>query len=803
MTLSLLVFFLRARPVRVGGIVLASAVAVVVLLVGVLQALSLSGAQTADTQVGRFDNALLQAADVPVGANPTRQAAAITAALSTHNARNPTVGYSAYQVSIDGAPDTGTTVQENDWSRTPFPVAYTLQAGSWPASGEVVVSAALASKYPRGSTISFFDGALSGSVSGIVTDVYHRGRLLVLVPPGSVASLSVLDAPKAERFATTFNTDVYWDGPAGAGVRKALQRVIVGAASDGDGFGPAIETRTLLSGRRGGELIEIGLAALLLPFLAGIIAVRFGARFVSRIRGTMHTLGVPASRTGRAGLGAIIVAGVVGTVSGLAVGYLLLFAVRPLIDLVADSVLGPVAEVPALSGRAMLAALGGTLIGMAIFGRVGTAASTRRPRSRFGLTLRQALPAISLACLFVGIWFAQSNRFDDRILALLAFGVAIVVLAPFVLDIVTRRDPSSYSGRLGIRRLRADRRASAWVVAAVGTLLLTSFGILTYVTSAVAAGNATTESLVPPHQVQLTVPAGAGDAERSVRAEFEEFVGATRPLSVRTADAEPVLGDGGVLVLRSVVDVQRYSGVSLTPPQRALLESGGVLRTKLPDVSRLTLEVSRSTAKEAAVRRISLRSALLDGLDPSYTVRSGMMLASTAEARNIPVGTRFLVYTGLSPDQVLKASRAPGELGFDPDWVESYKAPDTFTEPLSVTLAAGGLALVGTLLLVYYAAASASALRPNLAGLRAIGMRHRWLLTALGVQLGAVVGTALVVAVVAALVGVLVMLRFAGSDLALTLPWRAIGVQVFVTLAGSVAAVAIASRRLRPDERVQ
>lgn len=801
MTASLLRFFLRAKPVRTGGIILSAAAVVSVMLIGILQSLAHSGAQWADIVTGRFDSALAQAGTIPIGANPTKQEAAIVAALTGNGATNANVGYSAYGLNPDSSPGLETGVQENDWARTPFPVAYELERGAWPAEGGFTVSKSLVEKYPLGSTISFFGGALQGRVTGVMEDVYHRSRFLVLIPPGSIASLASLSQNEAQRFSTAINVDVYWDGPANGRIRTSLAQAIENPTVPEDNFGVAIQSRALLESRQRNELIEVQLSALLIPLLAGVLAARFGARFISRVRLIMHKIGIPASRTGRGGHGAVVVATAVGSLSGLVIGYVLVLAIRPILDVVADSTLGPLVDVPGVGGRAILVAVTGTLIGLALFGRAPrTASGAVRPRR--GLTLRHASPAIALALVFIGIRYAQAKSFDDRFVSLLAFGLAVMVLGPFVLDLMTRGEPTSFSGRLGIRRLRVDSRASGWIVIGVGALLVSSFGLSTYITSSISAGNASTESLVPPHQVELAVPSDSRAAAKSVRAEFEAFTGVGDPLSLRSATAETSLGDGAVLVLRSTADVERYTAVELTTSERALLENGGVLRTKAPDVARLTLEVYPST-EGGSTRQVTLPAEFLEGLDPSYRTRSAVMLASTAEALDIPVGNRSLVYTGLSASQVEKALEAPGEVGFDAGWIDTYQAPDVFTEPVSVTLAAGGLSLIGALLLVYYAAASASALRPNLAGLRALGMRQGWLMTALGIQLGAVVGTVLIVATIAAVVGVLVMLRVAGIDLELTLPWRTITVQVLGTLAGAAVAVAVASRRLRPSERME
>lgn len=801
MTFGLLRFFLRAKPVQVGGIVLGAAVITVVLVIGVLQSLTLSGSQRADSLSGRFENAARSAGRIPIGGDVAKKSTAIIAALSDRGAADVTVGYSIYLTKPDSSPTLQATIQEGDWAHNPFPVAYRLQKGAWAAGGGVTVSKFLAKKYPLGSTISFFGGALRGRVTGIMLNVYSRDRLLVLVPPGSMASLASLERQKAQRFSTTMDVDVYWNGQSNGQIRSALRRAVENPGLSEGGLGDTIQTRELLENGHRNELIEVQLAALLIPLLAGLLSARFGARFVSRIRLIMHRVGVPALVTGRAGHGAVAVANLAGTVIGLLAGYVLLLAIRPLIDLVSNSTLGPIVGVAGLASRATLVVIAGTAIGLAAFGRVPMAVS-RVARRRQGLTLRRATPAIALALAFIGVRYAQGKSFDDRVLALLAFGLAITALGPFVLDLVIRAEPDFFSGRLGVRRLRADRRASGWVVVGVGTLLVTSFGLSTYLNSSVATANATTESLIPPHQVHLEVPAASGAAEKSIRDELEKFVGVSNPVSVRSADVETNFHDGALLVLRSVKDVERYTATRVTSGQRDLLENGGVLRTRMPTTKQLILEAASPTAGKTGTK-VALPAMLLTGLDPSYRSRPGLMLTSTAQARDIPVGSRTLVYTGVSPTQIAKALRAPGKVGFDPSWIATYKAPTPYTEPMSVTLAAGGLALVGALLLVYYAAASASALRPHLAGLRTLGMRRSWLMSALGVQLGAVVGTVLVVATTAAAGGVALMLHFADSTLELTIPWRTVGAQVLVTLVGAVAAVAFASRRLRPTERME
>ncbi|MDM4763706.1 hypothetical protein QT381_11870 [Galbitalea sp. SE-J8] len=791
-SLSLALFFLRARPVRAGAAVVFAVAAAIVVLAGLLAGTHLSGAQAADRSLGRFEHRIDGVTVVPVGDDPTPSSRALIETLTAHGADEVDIGYLMADIEPDGS-DLGVTVRADEWSANPFPAVYRLRSGSWPSEHTAAVSSDVAARHPVGSHLSFFGGALQLTVSGVVSDDYDRSGRTVLIDPGALGALSKLSDREAMRIDESLSVDVRWNGRANAHLgRLAARAASTPSSLEGSS---RVDSRVDMAARVESEPIESVLSTTIAPFIAAILATAFMTRFSYRVRLTMFETGISYGRTRGSSVlalyGSVLIAAVLGVAAGWLIGG---FVARPIEDALSDSVLGPFGSPEAIGLRILALSVAGVVIGQVAF---RGARDRRESNARHRLpTARQVLPAVAVLVAFVGVAQVRRPTLDWQLTGLLLLGVAVTMLAPFLLDLALIRESGNLAVRLAQRRLRRDRRPTAWVVVGITALLVVAFGLTTFVTSTIASVNASTESVVPPDQVQLRTYQDAESDRAALQREVESALGLADPLTVADASAETSEGDGALVAFESLTDLERYLNQPLASAQRRLLESGGVLRTTAPDVSRIDVQ-----PEAESVATVTLPAMLDERLDPSYRSSGGFILRSTADGRGIPLDNERLVYTGVTSAQLARAATVAGTLGVNPDWIGYYKDPFSFSEPVWSWLSAAGIALLALVIVFYYVASAVRALRPDLAGIIATGLRPRWARLVLAAQLGFVLATVIVVAVVSALAATVITVWAAPGDVHLYVPWLSIAAATVVIVAGSALAFGVSARRLRAWER--
>lgn len=800
-SVGLMWFFLRARPVRVGAIVTACVAVVLLVLSMTLQSIRLSGEQQAAQIVGQSDYALGISPSVELGQDGRRFDRRLRTAMTTGGAESPVVSYTIPDLVPDGNPEMALFLEENDWADVPFPQRLTLSDGRWPhGPGEVVVSSAVAATMPVESRISFLSGRLRLTVVGIVTDDFARSSRFALAFPGTWNSLARLDSGTVARYQLSASRTLFWKKGNPGSVVRHVAGVIHSNSKRDDSTASLLRvlvSRDDLIQQPPSPYAEVTIAALLAPLLAGLLGAWFGARFVNRVRGSMLTVGVSRKQTRVAGIGALLVALTAGSAVGVVLGIAMGAALRPLIDALRDSAIGPTNGLRDIGLRSIALTLAGALI--------TTLALNRRRRGQVEPSLRKSAGLRRIVCIMtgmiaaifclVGAYLARIARQEEMILGVICFGMAMIILAPFVLGLVIRRDPASPARLLAVRRLRRETRASAWIVIGIGTLVLVSFGLSTLFASGIVSINSRTESLVPPGQIQLQQPLKSETQNERLRDEVEQFLGISDPLTLHTASGGVSLMDGSTLVINSVEDLEALTHTELSQEQRAEITRGGTLRTKAPDLDTVKFTVDDG-------RTITFPAGMLTGIDPSYRNFDGFILASTAAKHDINLDIRTLVYLNVTEGQARRAATTGSRLGFDPYWIRTYRAPDEFTEPLSATLSAGALSILAGLFMILYASMSARSLRPNLASLRAIGIRRSWLIQTLTLQSGTLLAVALIMAALAASIGTILTLSIADIDTDFHPPWRSIFTTIVGLVVVSGGSVLLATTKLRLSERM-
>ena len=797
--LNLTWFFMRTRPLRASATITAVVAGTLMVLTIALQSLALSGLQQAERAVGSADFVIETASQIRLGTSGALANQALIDEARSRGAQGARVAYKAFQLRPDRDPLSSIYFEEDDWLSRPFPGRFILSSGEWPAApGEVAVSTATSARFPAGSVLSFFGGALTARVTGVVRDDFARSASFAIAARGTWDSASVLTPEQSARLDAAAIRVVYWRGsdaqPVVGALSAAISRVRPGEASGVDDLNARLVSRGSLEDRNRGNDLAATLALLLAPTAAGTMGSLFAARFVNRIRTTMSAIGVGRRRTRWIGVSSICVSAVGGAGVGVVLGALVGLSLRPALDSVTDRQIGPVHGLWETGVAALLFTVLGALFAILLLrrGRRAERPSIQRRVPVFAIVS----PAAALALWFIGFSLAQGrSSFDQKLMAGMSIGVALVVVAPLGIGLLLRGSPRSMASLLAFRRLRRDHTTTQWVVVGVGSLIVVSFGLTTLFSSAVGTLNATAASEVAPGQLRFTPAIKPEVANRKLVSDVESALGISSPLTIAVADGAATIGDGTTIIVAGTADLERWIDRRLSAAERGALLAGGTLRTKKPTLPSVDFE--RADGSLTQVPAFDIRQ-----IDPSFTNFDGFILAETAAALNIVSTTRFSVYTGLTPQQERLGRQVAKRVGFNPDWVSTYRAPDPFTESAASRLSGASLALMGGLLMAFYASSSTRSLRPTLASLRAIGVGRSWLSVTVVVQTATVLATALVTAILGAILGVLFLIRISGFTLDLYLPWQSIGLTFGGTVIGAVIGITLAVRRLQPMERM-
>lgn len=793
-------FFLRAAPVRMAGAISAVVAFLLMLTLLTLQSFQLSGTQLADQMVGSSDYALQTGTTIPLGDSGEQLDDALRAAVTDAGGTDPIVQYSildSLTIEDERAPTVG--YEEAAWEQSPFPRRLSMTAGRWPAdSAEVAVSVTLSQTYPIGSAVKLFDGRWDSLVVGIVEDDYARSGQMLYGREGTWNSLADIDETTAGRYAIATSRFVYWSGGDGASVVSALAERLSTTEDEVpvELLLQQLQSRAELESRGTSPLIEFRLGSLIAPFLAALIGVLLAMRFIKRIRAVLLTIGVPLQDTRGAATISVSMSLLIGLALGSAAGLLSGLAARPLLDLASLRPIGPVHGLASMIAGLVTSSMVGSILAVALI-------SVRRSMSARAQFRAKRIPShyvlLPVAAILLGVvgWQAAlaAQSTDEIILAGICCALAGVALLPLVLEVALAKEPANMSALLAIRRLRADKRQSGWITATVSALVIVAFATTTLLTSAITTMNDSNLATVPPGQAYLEVPSGMpSDQVEALQAEVEEFVGADH----RTfffADGGVDLLVGATAVVDEVTDLEALTGISLSRHQRELLESGGTLRTKLPDPAQVTFEAPDGTTHV-------LPAAVSEDLSAHYRNLDGFILRSTAEAQGIGLVSETVALLHLTPEQADLAQRAPIELGFNAEWLTLNKTPDVFAEPIEARVAALALSALAVSIMFLFVLSVTRLLRPHLSTLRAVGAGRSWLTTVVVTEAGTVLVVATLASAVFAVMGMFVAITVSGLDLKLIVPWQSIGITLGMLVFGTAVAMATAARRLANDERL-
>lgn len=798
-SLDLAVFFTRAWQLRFAAVVVALTTLGVVGASSITDSLQLSPQQRADAALGSADARIQLPGTAPLGADGRDLDQKLREAVTEGGGLEPSVDYVASGLQLDGGDETSIVLEE---IQEPASAAarLTLESGEWgDRVGEAVVSTELAGQWPVGTTATFFNGALEVQIVGTFEDRFNTDYRTFVVPAGTWSSLRNLDPDTAARLAVAAGRVVRWSGtPDPAPMLTAVNSVIgadpVAGPAVAVSGGLGVETRDGLEAWRPSTNIPLLVATIAGPAIAGLLGGLLAGGFTTRIRRVMWTIGVSYRQTRAAAIASVLaatsLAAVVGTGAGIAIGY---FA-RPALAGIATQELGPITSTLPALGSIPLAVLGG-LAGILLL-----RPKAERPRDATEQVRRwdRMLWRFSLVAVLVSLGiFIGTGTSDLAKMSLAALAIALAILVAFV-PAVTKAlgmiSPHSFATRLALRKLSSEGRSATITVSAVAGLQVLGCALAILVTSSVTQINNMTESSVPPGQIIFEGRLESQQATDDARAELEERLDLNRPIEMFTAGVGSERQDGATRILATVADLEAIIDTKLTPEQRDLVETGGSLLTKPLDGATLAFP------PDGDFPGVTLPAARIEGLDPSFLNIDGFVLAATAEEAGMPIINPTYVYTHVTPEQQADAKAVASELNLNPGWVRVYQAPDVLNAPLRVSAITVLLSLIAGLVLLLSATSQARAMRPELSGLRAVGVSPRFIARTIITRTGVTFLLASAFALVASSIGVASAFSLAQLTLGITIPLLPVTAMLVTLAAFTALAAALATRRLRNTE---
>lgn len=796
-TLDLATFFTRAWQVRFAGILIALTALCVVTGSGVADSLQMSPTQRADSSLGNADARIQLPGSAPLGVDGRTLDLKLAQAVTHAGGHTPSIDYIASGVRPDGG-GAGNLILEEVQHPESAQARLALLSGTWPNQvGEALVSISSNRQWPVGTEVRLFNGALRLQVVGTFVDKFATATTGLLIAPGTWSSLRSVDSEVAARLDEYAGRAVRWSGDAPSGrVLDAIRGVVAddpvaNAAATASG-GLTVESRRMIESTKSSTNVPLLLASVIGPIVAGLLAGLLAGAFIARTRTIMWTIGVPYRRTRGAAVLAMVIASAVGAATGAGVGLALAYLLRPLLASIATQELGPVTSMVPLFGVipfAVLSAVAGTIL----------AGPKRRSPARTNdagaqaqnrVTLRIA-GAVALATLGV---FLGTGTNDVSLLSIAALAVSsavIVACVPFAVMAVSALSPMSFASRLAFRKFSSERRSASTVVSAIAVLQVLGFTLSILVTSAIASVNNNSESSVPPGQIVFEAELDSQEDTDAARMEFEKQLGLQDAVQVFDAGAGSEREDGVTKILASVTDLERIIARRLMPEQKSLLEKGGSLLTKPLDGDSVTFPADGEFAGA------TLPAASIDGLDPSYQNIGGFVLESTAAETGLPTTDPSYVYTDITPHQQATAPAIAVGLDLNPYSVRVYRAPDELIAPLRVSAITIALSIIAGVMLLLSATSQAKVMRPELAGLRAVGVSSRFIAKTIAVRTGLTFVMATTFALIASSIGVAVAFSVAHLGLGITIPALPIILMVVSLAVFTAIAVLLATRRLR------
>ncbi|MET8831337.1 hypothetical protein ABZX40_39950 [Streptomyces sp. NPDC004610] len=804
-----------------------------------LSTLSLSGAQEADRDLGRFD--ALASAEMALPPGSKTPAPAMAEAAKQAGANESAAFLTALDVQLAVTPARNVTLLEGKWKPNLYPDVYELTAGRWPQHpGEIVVSDPGDVKAAAGQTLTVL-GDVRLRVVG-VADNHYTSTSALLAAPGT---WSGLDPNLAEGYPSlAAQPYLLWTGGPEQTVMDAVAETLT-SYSDGSSSQEAMGGPELLPGpptlraqletKAADYWIEKSPAGYAIPAVLvpiGAVLLMFGLvdRRLRRTTETMVSVGLrPATTVAAVSFACVawcLAAATAGAAAGVATGW----ALRPLLAYLQDR---PAGDVEGMTGAATqllaLVATTGVLTGAGLFLARRTRSEqphptntspAQQPRAK-NLRKKSAATVVrdvrQLAAL--GVWCVCTvytatllDTPSEGMFLTALITVAVVLTLPEFFGLATRlfteRDARR---RLARRQLQADRRRAQAALAVLTVIIGASLGMLALLDTLIRSSENTVQPDVLPGQVLLAHRAGSAFAppERMLAVLKEskvleglpqvelhrlskESVDETGPVPSTTRQGN----DGGILAVDSPDDVPVLTGRPLTADQRALLNRGGLLvwadrdnappsegqptRLVVAEDDRVLSETPPLPSKPLELARTGWRA----GTD-------GILLVDTARRLDLPIAVRGPIMVADADDgQDARVQQILQDHAMDARAAYIHVEPEPPVPDTALYVSALALALLALTTILTALRGQTRALKTYIDSLIALGIPPSWGRHIILWQYALLLGTATLLGLFIAIVPT-VALATQISGFQLSIPWG----QMSLLLAALALASALAATR--------
>ncbi|MFJ9889502.1 hypothetical protein ACIQRW_27105 [Streptomyces sp. NPDC091287] len=810
-----------------------------------LSTLSLSGAQEADRDLGRFD--ALASAEMTLAPGSKTPAPAMAEAAQQAGANESAAFLTALDVQLAVTPARNVTLLEGQWKPNPYPDVYELTAGRWPQQpGEVVVTDPGDVKAAAGQTLTVL-GDVRLRVVGVADNHYAKTSAL-LAAPGTWSSLD----PKVAEGYPSLAAQPYllWTGGPEQAVMDAVTKTLAPYSDDSSSQeaeggpeplpGPPT-LRAQMETKAADYWIEKSPAGYAIPAVLvpiGAVLLMFGLvdRRLRRTTETMVSLGLrPATTVAAVSFACVawcLAAATAGAAAGVATGW----ALRPLLAYLQDR---PVGDVEGVTGAATqllaLVAATGVLTGAGLLlarrtrseqPHPTTTSPADQPRAK---SLREKsaatvvrdvrqLTALGVWCVCVVYTATRLDTPSEGMFLTALITAAVVLTLPELFGLATRllteRDARR---RLARRQLQADRRRAQAALAVLTVIIGASLGMLALLDTLIRSSENTVQPDVLPGQVLLAHRASSAFAppERMLTVLKESQVLEDLPqvelhrLSKETVDETgPVPSttrqgnNGGILAVDSPDDVPVLTGRPLTADQRALLNRGGLLvwadrdnapppegqptRLVVAEDDRILTETPPLPAKPLELARTGWRA----GTD-------GILLVDTARRHDLPIAVRGPIMVADADDgQDARVQQILQDHAIDARAAYIYVEPEPPVPDTALYVSAAALALLALTTVLTALRGQTRALKTYIDSLIALGIPPSWGRHIILWQYALLLGTATLLGLFIAIVPT-VALATQIPDFQLSIPWGQMSLLLATLALASVLAATRSTLALR------
>ncbi|RKF25504.1 hypothetical protein D7I43_20805 [Micromonospora globbae] len=820
---------IRSRELaRSASIVFVAGLAIMAMFV-TLRTLSLSGAQIADRDLGRFGASVGYGSIVlPPGENQFAsdvRAQALRAGLTDFE-----VMLSASSTQLATTPARSVPMLEASWQDQPFPDRYDLLSGRWPTRpGEVVLTEPQDAPETADGTLPLLGGKVTFTVVGTAEDQFARSTNL-LVAPGTWASL---DPSLAQGFPVLGAQPLLlWSGGDAESAVTAFTTAIgdytrrsptVTEGADALVVGGTLRFREQLLERPERTSIErtpagYTIPSLLLPVAAVLLVFGLNNRRFRQTSTRLVAIGVrPATAAAALAIAAsawCAAAAAAGAILGTAIGGVARAVIAQLRDWPPGPIEGLAAPPLQLLALVMLTSVGAGAALARNKEQVSSAVAPRsHPESQTTSTaqrhIRDARHLLAVAAWCATVAYAV--RVDSPAKAMILTGVltlAVLLVIPDVLELVLRVLPEGGPRRrLALRQLAADKLRAGAIVAILTVLLGASMGFLTLLDTLIRTTDQQAypdalpgqvlladraSSTLPPPTALLRAVDASGLADGLPRAELA-YLFTTDESGIPTRSVTRDGHNGNLLAVETAGQVEQLIGHSLNPTQRAVLAEGGLLVwADAPDAPTPTTRLAVKEGDKVTSQTPELPVATVDvPLVEWRTGTDGVMLRSTADSLNLPVPRNTpLIITEVSDSAARAMQEAVGRAGIDAQAVRIYVPPKPPVPAAALLATAAGLVILVLTAVFSATRAQTRTLRGYLTRLVSIGIPPTWARHVLLYQYGILIATSTLLSLIIALPPtVVIALRISGF--VLSIPWA----QLLTLLTAIYLATALAALR--------